>query len=103
MVVETKDTVFSILRDHGEEIRALGVWRKGLFGSFARGEPDEESDVDVLVEFLPGRKKFDSFMRLICLLEQLFQRRVEAVTPESLSPYIGPRILREVEYVTFRA
>ena len=41
MVVDTKETVFSILRDHDEEIRTLEVRRLGLFGSFARGEPNE--------------------------------------------------------------
>ena len=39
-------------------------------------------------------------MRLNTLLEELMQRRVEIVTTEALSPYIGPHILREVEYVS---
>jgi len=101
MAVETRESILSILQKNQEQIRALGVRRLGLFGSFARGEQDEHSDVDVLVDFVPGRKGFDNFIRLVFLLEQLFQRPVELVTPESLSPYIGPRILREVEYVTF--
>ena len=101
MAVETKERVVSLLQQHGEQIRALGVDRLGLFGSVARGEEHEESDVDVLVEVAPGRKGFDNFIQLVFLLEELFERRVELITPESLSPYIGPRILREVEYVTF--
>ena len=101
MAVETRESILSILQKNQEQIRALGVRRLGLFGSFARGEQDEHSDVDVLVDFVPGRKGFDNFIRLVFLLEQLFQRPVELVTPVSLSPYIGPRILREVEYVTF--
>jgi predicted nucleotidyltransferase len=56
------------------------------------------SDVDVLVEFEQDRKTFDNFIQLSFLLEDLFQRRVELVTIESLSPYIGPHILSEVEY-----
>jgi hypothetical protein len=57
----------------------------------------------MLVEFEPGRKTFDAFMQLAFFLEALFGRRVELVTPESLSPYIGPHILREMEYVSFDA
>jgi predicted nucleotidyltransferase len=56
----------------------------------------------VLVEFEPGHKTFDAFIQLAVFLEELFERHVELVTPESLSPYIGPRILKEIEYVTLR-
>jgi predicted nucleotidyltransferase len=103
MVVETKERLLHTLREHDEQIEALGVRRLGLFGSFVRREQDSDSDVDVLVEFEPGRKRFDDYIRLAFLSEDLLQRRVELLTPESLSPYIGPRILQEVEYVTFGA
>ena len=70
-----------------------------MFGSFARQEAGADSDVDLLVEFEPGRKSFDNFMSLSFLLEEVLGRRVELITPESLSPHIGLRILEEVEYV----
>lgn len=73
----------------------------GLFGSLVRGEPDSDSDIDILVEFEPGYKSLDNFVQLASFLEELFGRRVELVTPEALSPYIGPDILQEVENVTF--
>lgn len=98
-VVQTKQDLLKVLTEHMAEIRALGVKRLGLFGSFARNEPRETSDVDLLVEFEPGQKTFDHFMALSFLLENLSHRRVELVTPEALSPYIGPSILKEVEYV----
>lgn len=103
MTISTKASIFSALQGHREQIRALGVHKLGLFGSFVRGEQDEDSDVDVLVEFAPGKKGFDNFLQLVFLLEELLQRRVELVTPESLSPYIRPYILREIEYVAFSA
>ena len=81
-----------------EQIRAFGVKRYGLFGSFVRGEHTDESDVDILVEFEPGQKTFDHFMHLAFFLEELLGRPVDLVTLESLSPYIGPHILQEVEY-----
>jgi hypothetical protein len=103
MVVQTKEHVLSLLQRHREHIRNLGVRRLGLVGSFARQQQGAESDVDVLVEFEPRHKTFDAFMQLAFFLEELFERRVELVTPESLSPYIGPRILAEIEYVSFDA
>ena len=62
-----------------------------------------ESDVDLLVEFESGQKTFTNFSNLAVFLEELFGRPVELVTTESLSPYIGPHILREVKHVTVSA
>jgi uncharacterized protein len=101
MAVQTKEHVMTIFRSHHARIRLLGVKRLGLFGSFLHGQPNRDSDVDVLVEFMPGCKTFDNFIQLAFLLEALFDGRVELVTPESLSPFLGPQILSEVEYVTF--
>jgi predicted nucleotidyltransferase len=103
MAVQTKEQLLSLLQEHRHHIHAFGVYRLGLFGSFIREQQGGESDVDMLVEFEPGRKTFDAFMQLAFFLEGLFGRRVELVTPESLSPYIGPHILREMEYVSFDA
>ena len=77
------------------DIRALGVRRLALFGSVLRDEARPDSDVDLLVEFLPGQKTIDRFMALADLLEATLERRVELVTTEALSPYIGPHILAE--------
>jgi predicted nucleotidyltransferase len=102
VAIPRPDEVIAKLRAEEAFFRSLGVARLGLFGSFRRGNAGTESDVDLLVEFEPGRKTFDSFMNLGFFLESLLGRRVDLVTPESLSPYIGPRILREVRYVAFR-
>ena len=101
VIVQPKDEVLSLLEEHQSEIERLGVKQLGLFGSFLHGNPHQESDVDFLVEFQPGKKTFDNFMQLSFFLEKVFRRRVELVTPESLSPYIGPHILKEVLYVSF--
>lgn len=94
-----KEQVVERLRSIREPILALGVRRVALFGSFVREEPRPDSDVDVLVEFDPERKSFDTFMALADLLEDVLQRRVELVTTEALSPFIGPHILHEAEDV----
>jgi len=96
--VHNKEKIFSLVIERQDKIKALGVKRLGLFGSFVRQDQGTESDVDMLVEFEQGKKTFDNFIQLSFFLQDLFKRRVELVTPESLSPYIGPRIMSEVEY-----
>ena len=81
------------------EIRALGVQRLALFGSVLRGEARPDSDVDLLVQFSPGAKTFERFLALFDLLEERLGHRVEIVTTEALSPFIGPRILAEAQDV----
>ena len=102
-IVQKKDDIIAILRENQQQIQTLGVKRLGLFGSFVNDKQNEESDIDILVEFSCNQKTFDHFMELSFLLEDLLQCSVELVTPEALSPYIGPHILKEVEYVTFTA
>lgn len=91
----TRDETIRRLREAEAEIRSLGVRRLALFGSVARGEANADSDVDLLVEFTPGQKSFDRFMALSDLLERVLGHRVELVTVEALSPFIGPQILAE--------
>jgi uncharacterized protein len=98
MTVQTKEQILTLLHEHQAELRRFGVRRCGLFGSFVRNKPDDRSDVDILVEFAPEQKTFDNFMHLAFFLEDLFGRPVDLITTESLSPFIGPHILREVEY-----
>ena len=100
MGIDTKAELLATIRDHQEEIKSFGVKRCGLFGSFVREQHTQESDIDVLVEFEPGQKTFDNFMHLAFYLEEMFERKVDLVTVESLSPYIGPHILKEVEYAS---
>lgn len=96
--VQNKEALFKLFATHRSEIKAYGVRHLGLFGSFARGTAiHPASDVDLLIEFEPGRKTYDNFMELAFYLEALLGRRVELVTRESLSPYIGPHILNQVE------
>ena len=91
----TRDQAFTQLRAVEAEIFELGVERLALFGSGVRNEARPDSDVDVLVEFRPGLKSFDRFLALAELLERVLERRVELVTTEALSPFIGPHILAE--------
>jgi predicted nucleotidyltransferase len=101
--VNDKDAIIQRILEARERLASLGVRSIGLFGSFVRGEQTPLSDVDMLVEFMPDMHTFDNFMELAFFLEELVERRVEVVTPEALSPHIGPHILREVERVAIAA
>jgi predicted nucleotidyltransferase len=99
MKAQSKLDLLRIISENQEKIRSFGVRRCGLFGSFLRDEVSPTSDVDLFVEFEPDQKTFLNFVNLSFFLEEVLGRKVELVTPESLSPYIGPDILNEVEYV----
>jgi predicted nucleotidyltransferase len=99
-MIEGKSELFALLSKRQEDLRRFGVRRWGVFGSFASEQSSPASDVDILVEFERGHKSFDNFMHLAAFLEQQLGRPVELVTRESLSPHIGPHILREVEYAS---
>jgi predicted nucleotidyltransferase len=81
------------------DILQLGVQRLALFGSVQRNEARGDSDVDILVEFVPGQKTFDHLLALAELLEGKLGHRVELVTAESLSPYLRQYILNEAQDV----
>ena len=93
-----KQTVTSI-KALEPQLRACGVARLRLFGSVLRDQAGPESDVDLLIEFRPGAKTYRHFFDVAEMLEAKLGRRVELVTPESLSPFIGPRILAEAQDV----
>jgi len=95
----TKNFIVQRILEGRKLLDSLGVKSIGLFGSFVRGEPTADSDVDVFVEFRPEKHTFDNFMEVAFLLEELLGRKVEVVTPQALSPHIGPHILQEVELV----
>jgi hypothetical protein len=103
VTIKTKQDVLKVLHQNRDRLKAMGVSKIGLFGSFLRGEQHPDSDIDLLVEFEAGQKTFDAFMDLAFLLEEIFQRRIELLTVESLSPYLGPHILKEVEYAALAA
>ncbi len=101
--IKTKQEIFDILYQNRSKLLAFGVKRIGLFGSYLSGNQRSDSDIDILVEFHPNQKTFDNFMELSFFLEDILKNPIELCTPESLSPYIGPKILKEVEYAPLAA
>lgn len=94
-----KEFILSEMKQQKRELQNLGVVRIGLFGSYVREEQTEKSDIDILLEFEPEKENFDNYMTVYDILENLFRNeKVEIVTKNGLSPYIGPQILKEVIY-----
>ncbi len=95
----SKEYILSIMKQHKKELQDYGIIRIGLFGSYVRGEHSNNSDIDILIEFEPDKENFDNYMSVYDILENLFRNeKIEIVTKNGLSPYIGPQILKEVIY-----
>jgi uncharacterized protein len=87
-----------ILQKRRQEILAIaakhGAYNLRIFGSVARGEADEKSDVDILVELEEGRSLFD-LGGLSMDLENLLECKVDVVTARGLRKRISERVLKE--------
>lgn len=70
----------------------------GVFGSFARGDANSSSDIDILVEFSSPIGFFD-FIRLENFLSQVLNKKVDLISKPALKPLIKDDILKETIYV----
>jgi predicted nucleotidyltransferase len=96
----SKEYILTTLKTHKSELSKFGIRSVGLFGSYLRNEQSDNSDIDILIDFEPDKENYDNYMAVYDLFEQLFKNeKVEIVTKNGLSPYIGPKILNEVMYV----
>jgi len=87
--------LFDIIKSHANDIKIrFSVKRIGIFGSFARGEQKESSDIDILVEF--EKPTFRNFMNLSFYMEDLLGRKVDLVTVKGLHPRIRPYVEKDV-------
>ena len=94
----SQNFVFRALESNKPTLAGFGIQRLGLFGSVARNEQRQNSDIDFLVEFSPGEKTADHFMGLADFLENVFHQKVDLLTPEALTPSMKRHILGEVKY-----
>ena len=90
----TREEILRLLSERRPELERLGVRSLALFGSAARGQLRQGSDVDLLVEFDRPVGLFE-FIDLKNYLENLLGRRVDLGTPHSLKPRLRESVLRE--------
>lgn len=94
-----KAEILNKLRYSKSELSKFGVTRIGLFGSVVKDQSNSESDVDILIDFSSDLETFENYMNTCNYLEEILKGyKLDIVTENGLSPFIGPYILREVEY-----
>jgi predicted nucleotidyltransferase len=97
--MKTLEDIERTLRQHKSALHEkYGVTEMGVFGSYVRGEQSENSDVDILVT-LERPVSLLTFVEMGHHLEDLLGLKVDLVLKKTLKPYIGRRILEEVQYV----
>lgn len=93
----TADSILDLLYTHRRELRTMGVVRLGLFGSYVRGEQQDDSDIDLLVQIEPFN--FTSWMDVWNFLEDRFGLKVDLVPEKDLRPELRSYVMPEVRYV----
>ena len=92
--------MYPLIENHRAEILALaerhGIRDVRVFGSMARGDADDASDVDLLVSLPPDRTGL-ALGALLMDVQDLLRRRVDVVTERSLHPALRDRVLKEAQ------
>ncbi len=98
---KSPNEIRKILKTHEKELKEkYGIKKIGIFGSYLRGEANEESDIDILVELDPTLKiSLLDFVELENYLSDLLGIKVDLVEKSTLKPRIGKHILSEVVYI----
>jgi len=94
-----REAILNLLRDHKPDLARMGVISIALFGSAARGEARQDSDVDLLVELTPPLT-FEKYTQVNFYLEDLLDCRVDLVLPDTLKTRIRSSVLAEAIYVS---
>ncbi|MBD2635497.1 nucleotidyltransferase family protein [Limnothrix sp. FACHB-881] len=95
----TAETVLETLRQQPNLFEQYNIKTLALFGSTARNQATEHSDLDFLVEFA-GDPTLNLYMSLKFFLEDLFQKKIDLVIQEDIKPQIKESIIKKAIYVT---
>ena len=96
-----KTIILNYLQIHKLEFeREFGITKLGLFGSFARNEASEASDIDIMVEFEANTSDlYDKKESLRTILQNEFNRNVDLCREKYIKPYFRAQILNSTVYV----
>lgn len=93
-----REDVLRLLQENKKTIRGFGVSSLVLFGSYARNEQTKNSDIDLLVEFVPKEYSIDNHLGLLYFLEDLFKKKVDLVKKHMVREELKEEILGGVLY-----
>jgi predicted nucleotidyltransferase len=92
-----RERVLRTIREHEAELRALGVTKLWLFGSIARGDARPGSDVDVLIDIVPGRRfSLLDLAEVRLTLCDLLERDAGVAIRDDLRPRFWDRIAEDL-------
>ncbi|TAN42157.1 MAG: hypothetical protein EPN22_13120 [Nitrospirae bacterium] len=95
----TKDEILLFIRTHKKELQEnTGVLKIGLFGSFARGDAREDSDIDIAVE-LSEINKAENYFNLLHFLEDNLYKNIDLGIESSIKPSVKEQVSKEIIYV----
>jgi len=95
----TKAYILNFLKDHRQELSdKFGVTKIGLFGSYARDEAKETSDIDIAVE-MDSKNSFRTFFALLHFLEDNLYKKIDLGIEHTLKPIAKKQVLKEIIYV----
>ena len=96
----TKDSILDYLKSHKIEFnKKYGVSKIGLFGSYARNEANNESDIDIAIEIDKEKKNIHTFLALKREMECVFNKKVDLGIESSLKPIAREQVKKEIIYV----
>ena len=88
----------TILERIAQALKEQGATKVAIFGSYARGQEKQESDVDVLVEF-SERKSLLELVRIERELHEMLGIRIDLLTEKSISPYLIDNVRQEMQVI----
>ncbi|MCI5220910.1 MAG: hypothetical protein D3914_17365 [Candidatus Electrothrix sp. LOE2] len=99
-MLEQNDIIIFLTQNLPNLQTEYNISKIGLFGSFARNEQDEKSDIDIILEFHPGTKNiYEKKTNLKKLLKSYFHRDVDLCRAKYIKPFIRDYLEKEVIYV----
>jgi uncharacterized protein len=93
----TADSILDFLRNHSDDLKAMGVIKIGLFGSYVRGEQSPSSDADFL--FMMQDFNWQGWMDVWNFLEDNLGLSIDLVPEQNLREELRPTVMHEVRYV----
>jgi predicted nucleotidyltransferase len=99
-MVRDRNDIIILLKAHKDELaQSFGVVSIGLFGSYARGEAREDSDIDIAIELPPDKKSLSNFLGIRRYLEEQFGKTVDLGIESTLKPLVRDLVAREIIHV----